>query len=115
MNLSTIECWETPHTTTDDNTFYSEVEPRWVYWDISPNETFDYNEPREISFALSRSCTPPPPSRQKGKLSMGLSFPKEGGVSRHNCEACGQPVPVKKKPQFSGKNKNSDTLDQTLN
>ena len=25
MNLSTIEGWETPHTTTDDNTFYSLV------------------------------------------------------------------------------------------
>ena len=29
MNLSTIEEWETPHTTTDDNTFYSDDEPRW--------------------------------------------------------------------------------------
>ena len=31
MNLSTIEGWETPHTTTDDNTFYSSAnEPRRV-------------------------------------------------------------------------------------
>ena len=28
MNLSTIEGWETRHTTTDDNTFYSDDEPR---------------------------------------------------------------------------------------
>ena len=28
MDLSTIEGWETPHTNTDDNTFYSEGEPR---------------------------------------------------------------------------------------
>ena len=36
MNVSTIEAWETSHTTTDDNTFYSsESEPRRVYWDIS--------------------------------------------------------------------------------
>ena len=35
MNLRTIEGWETPHTTTDDNTFYlSENEPRRVYWDF---------------------------------------------------------------------------------
>ena len=35
MNLSTIESWETPHTTTDDNTFYSsESEPTRVYWDF---------------------------------------------------------------------------------
>ena len=32
MNVSTIDNWETPHTTTDDNTFYSEDEPRRVYW-----------------------------------------------------------------------------------
>ena len=32
MNLRTIEGWETPHTTTDDNIFYSsENEPRRVY------------------------------------------------------------------------------------
>ena len=48
MNLSTIEVWETPHTTTDDNTFYSEGEPRGVCWDISPNESFDSNEPRQV-------------------------------------------------------------------
>ena len=31
LNLSTIEGWETPHTTTDDNTYYSsENEPRRV-------------------------------------------------------------------------------------
>ena len=30
INLSTIEGWETPHTTTDDNTFYSDDEPRRI-------------------------------------------------------------------------------------
>ena len=35
MNLSTIEGLETPHTTTDENTFYSEDKPRRVYWIIS--------------------------------------------------------------------------------
>ena len=47
MNLGTIEGWETPHTTTDDNTFCSsENEPGRVYWDFSPDEAFDSNEPR---------------------------------------------------------------------
>ena len=47
MNLSTIEGWETSQTTTDENNFYpSENEPRQVYWDFSPDETFDSNEPR---------------------------------------------------------------------
>ena len=32
MNISTFNSWETPHTTTDDNTFYSSDEPRRVYW-----------------------------------------------------------------------------------
>ena len=30
MNLSTIDGWKTPHTTTGDNTFYSEDEPKEV-------------------------------------------------------------------------------------
>ena len=51
MNLSTIDGWETPHTTTDDDALNSEGEPRRVYWDISPKETFDSNEPRQVSSA----------------------------------------------------------------
>ena len=94
MNLSTIEGCETPHTTTDDNTFYSfENEPRRVYWDSSPNETFDSNEPRRVYPAGSPPSRPPPPPRQKRKLSIGMSFPKKGGVSQHTCETCGQPLP----------------------
>ena len=79
MNESTIEGWETPHTTTDDNTFYSsENEPRRVYWDSSSNETFESNEPRRVYPAGSPPSTPPPPPRQKRKLSKGMSFPKKG-------------------------------------
>ena len=80
MNLSTIEGWETPHTTTDDNTFYSsENEPRRVYWDLSGDETFELNEPRRVYLTGSPSSTPPPPPRQKRRLSMGMSFPQRGG------------------------------------
>ena len=32
MNISSIDGWETPHTTTDDNTFYSDDEPRRIYF-----------------------------------------------------------------------------------
>ena len=32
MKLSTVEGWETTHTTTQDNPFYSEDEPKRVYW-----------------------------------------------------------------------------------
>ena len=96
MNLSTIEGWETLTTTLDDNTIYSEGKPRRVCWDITPNETFDSNEPKQVSFASIPSSTSPPPRRQK-KLSMGMSFPQKGGVKQHTCEACGQPLSAKRK------------------
>ena len=84
MNVSTIEGWDTTYTTTDVNTFYlSENEPRRVYWDISSSDTFDSNEPRNVSVASSPSSTPPPPPRQKRTLSMGMSFPQKVGVSQH--------------------------------
>ena len=114
MSLSTIEGWKTPHTTTDDNTYYSEGDPRRVYWDTSPDELLDSNEPKQISLASSPCSTPPPPPRQKRKLSKGVSFPQKGGVSQHTYEACGQPVPAKKSPWCSGRNSNSNTSNQTL-
>ena len=76
MNVSITEGWETSHTTTDDITFFSsENEPRRVYWDFSPNETFDFNEPRRVFPATSSSSTPPPSPREKRRLSIGMSFP----------------------------------------
>ena len=92
INVSTNEGWDTTHTTTDNDTFYTDDEPRRVYWDISSRDTFDSNEPRIVSVASSPSSTPPPPPRQKRRLSMGMSFPQKGGVSQHTCEACGQPL-----------------------
>ena len=82
MNISTIEGWETPRTTTDENTFYSsENEPGRVYWDSSPNETFESNEPRRVYPVGSPLSTPPPPPRRKRRLSIGMSFPKRGECS----------------------------------
>ena len=92
MNVSTIEGWDTTHTTTDDATFCTDDELRKVYWDISSSDTFDSNEPRNVSVASSLSSTPPPPPQQKRRLSMETSFPQKGGVSQHTCEACGQPL-----------------------
>ena len=80
MNVSAYTSWETPHTTADDNTFYSEDEPRRVYWTSPLGETFESEEePRRI-YVLSPSPSPlpSPPRRQKRKLSLGMSFPKEG-------------------------------------
>ena len=79
MHLSSIEDWETTHTTTDDNTFYSsEKEAGRVYCDLSPDEAFESNEPRRVYPATSPSSTPPPPPRQKTRLTIGMSFPQEG-------------------------------------
>ena len=48
MNLATIEGWEKPNTSRDDNVFYSsENEPRRVYWDFSADETFNRMNPDE--------------------------------------------------------------------
>ena len=79
MNISAFNSWETSYTTTDDNTFHSSDEPRRIYF-------------------LPPSPSPPPstPRRQKRKLSLEMSFPKEGGVSQHICEACGQTIPSTK-------------------
>ena len=35
MNVSTFDSWETSHTTTDDNTFYSDDEPRRIFFAIN--------------------------------------------------------------------------------
>ena len=77
MNVSTFYSWETPHTTTDDNTFYSSDEPRRVYWTSPPDEANDSeDEPRRI-YVLS-SPTLPSPRKMKRKLEIGMSFPKQG-------------------------------------
>ena len=79
MNISTISGWETPHTTTDEKTFYSsDNDPRRVYWDASPNETFESGEPRRVYPIASPPSTPPPPPQRKRRLSIGMSFPKKG-------------------------------------
>ena len=79
MNISAFNSRETSHTTTDDDTFHSGDEPRRIYF-LTP----------------SPSPPPSPPRRQKRKLSLGMSFLKEGGMSQHICEACGQTIPSTK-------------------
>ena len=79
-SVSAFNSWETTHTTTDDNTFYSDDEPRRIY------------------FLPSTPTPPPPPRKLKRKLSLGMSFPKKGGVSQHVCDACEQTIPSKDTP-----------------
>ena len=104
MNVSTIESWETPHTTTGENTFSSsEKEPRRVYWDFSPDKTFDSNEPRRVSPATSPSSTPPPPSRQKRRLNMWMSFPKKGECRSTSARHAAKPFQTEIQPIAPGK------------
>ena len=75
LNISTIGGCETPHTTTDDNTLYSDDEPRTIYF-------------------LPSIPYPPPPHRMpKRKYSLGMPFPKREGVSHNVSEPCGQMLP----------------------
>ena len=79
MNLRTIKGFKTPHTTMNDGTFYSQDEPRRVYWDVSSSDSFDSNEPRPVSITSSPFSTPAPSRRQKRKLIKGLSSPQRRG------------------------------------
>ena len=114
IRLSTIEGWETPHKTTDEKTFYSECEPRRVYWHTSSNNTVGSNEPRQISFTSNPSSTPPPPRPQKRTLSLGMSFTKKG-VCRSTLARHAAGPTSKKYTLMLRKNSNYCTFDQTPN
>ena len=107
MNVSSVAGWETPHTTTDDNTFYSsDNDPRRVYWDSSANETFESNEPRRIFPERSPSATPPPPPRKR-RLTIGMSFPKRGGSVAAHLRGLESTFPIDKDiPMFNKKTQN---------
>ena len=93
MILNTIDGWETPQTTTDDNTFYLDDEPRRIHWTTLLDETFYWEgEPRRI-YLLSSPSPPSPPRKMKRKLEMGMSFQKRRRVSQHVCEAGGLMIP----------------------
>ena len=96
MNISAFNSWETSYTSTDNNTFYSSDEPRRVYWNLSADDDLGSSVPRNPSVASSPCVTPPPPRAQKRKLSLRMSFSKDGGVSQHIYEACGQTIPSTK-------------------
>ena len=112
--LSKIDGRETPHTRSDDNTFYSEYEPRRVHWNSLLDESIlSEGEPRG-NYLLPSQSLPSPPHKMKRKLEMGVSFPKTEGVSQHVSKACGQMIPPTKDiPGPSTKDWNS-TNSQTI-
>ena len=112
MNLSTIEDWETPHTTTDNNTFYSsENEPRRVHWDFSADETFESNVPRRVYLTGSPFSTPPPPLRQKRRLRMGMSFPQREECRSTPARHAANPFHKERHPNAQGE---TQTLTRLL-
>ena len=78
MNVSTIEGWDTTHTTTGDATFYMEDEPRRIYRDISSSDNFDSNEPRNVSVDSSPSSTPPHSTKKKEETQHRDVFSQKG-------------------------------------
>ena len=94
MNVSAFNSWDTSYTTTNDNTFYSSDEPRGIYF-----------------FPPTPSPPPSPPRKMKRRFSLGMSFPNDGGVSQHVCEASGQTIPaVKDIPGPSGRNSKLENI-----
>ena len=86
MNVSTIDGWQTPHTTMDGIVFYSNDEPRRIYF-------------------LDSSPSPSPPPKLEKKTDCWNVLPKKRGVTKHVCEACGQLLPEPKDiPGPSSKN-----------
>ena len=93
MNLKTIDGLETPPTTTDGKTFYSEDEPRPIHWTSPLDKTFQSESEPRRTYLLSSPSPPSPPQNMKRKLEMGISsFSKKRGVSQHVFEASGQTI-----------------------
>ena len=82
MNVSAFNSWETSYTTTDDDTFHSSDEPRRIYF-LPP----------------SPSPPPSPPRSQKRKLSLGMSFPKEGECRSTSAKPAVRRSPHQRTPQ----------------
>ena len=78
-NVSAFNSWETSYTTTGNDTFYSSDEPRRIFF-LPPSPASPTSPPRKL----------------KRRLSLGMSFPKEGGVSQQACEICSQTIPSAK-------------------
>ena len=87
MNVNTIEGWETPHTTTDDNTFYSsENEPTETYGSTGTSLLTRHFTPMNPDESLPLRAHPPHRRlhRDKNKTEHGDLFSSErGSVAAH--------------------------------
>ena len=106
-----IDSWETPHTTSKDNTFFSKDKLRRVHWNSSLDGTVHSDGEARRVYLLFKPSPPSPSDKMKRKLQMGMSFPKTRGISQHVCESCGQTIPRQR--TFQGRLLKTDIL-QTL-
>ena len=92
MNVSAYNSWETTHSTTDDNTFYSEDEPRRVYW-TSPWAK-RLNPKKNPGGSMSYHRFPHRRHRlqehRKGKKGLGMSFPRKGECRSTSAKPAGR-------------------------
>ena len=97
MNVSAFSSWETSYTTTDDDTFHSSDEPRRIYF-LPP----------------SPSPPPLPPRKLKRRLSLGMSFPKEGECRSTSAKPAVRRSPQQRTPQaHQTENKTVKTIKRT--
>ena len=94
-HLSSIDGWKTPHTTTDDSTFYSEDESRRVHWN-SPWMKPLLRKANSDEFICSPIHPAITTSQIEGETRDGNIRSKTGGVSQHVSEACGKMLPTTK-------------------
>ena len=87
MNVSAFEGWDTTHSTIDDAILCTDDEPRIVYWDISSSNTFDSNEPGNVSVASSLHSAAS--TKTKKETQDRDVFSLKGGSVAATCEACG--------------------------
>ena len=82
VNVSAFNSWETFYTTTDNDTFFSGDEPRRIY------------------FLPSSPASPPSPSRRhKRRVSLRMSFPKEGECRSTSAKPAVRLSPQQRTPQ----------------
>ena len=75
--LSTLDGWERPHSTTDDNILSSEDERRRVHWTSLLDELFHSEGETRRVYLLSSPSPPSRPRIMKRKLEKEMCFPKK--------------------------------------
>ena len=82
IKVSNFSSWETSYTTTDDDMFHPSDERRRIYF-LPP----------------SPSSPPSPPGKLKSRLSLGMSFPKEGECSSTSTKPAARGSPQQRTSQ----------------